>query len=125
MPRLWRRCCDYARRMTRIVLPLTTTAHEERDGVKGHYVNLLPFLRLIGMLHLQHSDGATLDLRVTSVLLLRTTMEFVVDHVDIAGARHIGGGVIRFLRARHCSHAHAQALRRQEAELERSKARLE
>jgi len=95
---------DYEKGLTKIVLPLTDNAHEERDREKGRYVNLLPFLRHIDMLHIQHSDGTMFDLQVTSNTLLGTANGFAVDHVVIDGVRHVSGGAIRFLRARHRDH---------------------
>ena len=94
----------YTKGLTKIVLPLTANAGEERDGEKGRYANLLPFLRHIDVLHIEHSDATTFDLRVTPKILLRTANEYVIDHVVITGARHVIGGTIRFLRARHCDH---------------------
>jgi hypothetical protein len=95
---------NYEKGLTKIVLPLTHNAREERDGEKGHFANLLPFLRHIDMLHIQHSDGVKFDLQVTSNALLGTANGFTVDHVVIDGVRHVSGGAIRFLRARHCDH---------------------
>jgi hypothetical protein len=57
------------------------------------------------MLHIEHSDGERLDLQVTSSNLLSTANGFAVDHVVIDGVRHVSGGAIRFLRARHFDHA--------------------
>jgi hypothetical protein len=96
---------DYAKRLTKIVLPLTATVREERDGERGRYANLLPFLRHIDRLRLEHSDGtAPLDLRVTPKTMLSTAAGYVIDRVVIEGARHVAGGTIQFLRARHSGH---------------------
>ena len=95
---------DYEKGSTRIVLPLNSDAHEEHDGDKGRYVNLLPFLRYINALHIQHSDSTKLDLRVTSNTLLRTANGYIVDLVAIEGVRHVSGDTIQFLRARHGDH---------------------
>jgi hypothetical protein len=95
---------DYTKGLTKVVLPLTASSHEERDGERGRFANLLPFLRHVDKVHLLHSDGTRLDLRVTSKTLLRTTKEYVVDQVFIEGARHVAGGTIRFLRARQSGH---------------------
>jgi hypothetical protein len=95
---------DYEKGVTKIILPLANNAAEERDGEKGHYVNLLPFLRHIDTLHVQQSDGSNFNLQATSNTILRTTDGFVVDHVVIHGVRHVSGGTIRFLRARHREH---------------------
>jgi hypothetical protein len=96
---------NYEKGVTEIVLPLAHNAREERDGEKGRYVNLLPFLRYIDRLHIQNSDGLQVDLQVISKTLLNTANGFVVDQVVIEGARHVSGGAIRYLRARHCDHA--------------------
>ena len=96
---------NYEKRLTKIVLPLTDNAHEEHDGENGRFVNLLPFLRHIDRLHIQNSDGTQFDLQVTSKTLLNTANGFVVDQVVIDGVRHVPGGAIRFLRARHREHA--------------------
>ena len=95
---------DYTKDLTKILLPLAASAREERDGERGRFANLLPFLRHIDMLHLLHADGSRFDLRVTSETLLRTATGYLVDRVSIEGARHVAGGTIRFLRVRHRDH---------------------
>jgi hypothetical protein len=96
---------DYAKGLTKIVLPLTANGREEHDGERGRYANLLPFLRHIDLLRLEHSDGTMrLDLRVTPKTILSTAAGYVIDRVVIEGARHVGGGTIQFLRARHSGH---------------------
>jgi hypothetical protein len=96
---------DYEKGVTQIVLPLAHNAREERDGEKGRYVNLLPFLRHIDRLHIRNSDATQFDLQVISKTLLNTANGFVVDQVVIDGVRQVSGGAIRFLRARHREHA--------------------
>jgi hypothetical protein len=82
---------DYAKGLTKIVLPLTANGREEHDGERGRYANLLPFLRHIDLLRLEHSDGTMrLDLRVTPKTILSTAAGYVIDRVVIEGARHVG-----------------------------------
>ena len=95
---------DWEKGQTRIVLPLITGAPEERDSVRGRYANLLPFLRNVGDLRVEHSDGTSLDLKTTSRRMLCTTDGHQVDHVEISGVTHASGGVIRLLRGRHDGH---------------------
>ena len=95
---------DCERGQTRIVLPLIASALEERDGARGRYANLLPFLRNVEDLRVEHSDGTSLSLKTTSRRLLRTADGYQVDHVEISGVTHASAGVIRLLRARHDGH---------------------
>ena len=95
---------DYERGQTRIVLPLIPGAREERDGERGRYANLLPFLRNIEDVRVEHSDGTLLDLKTTSRTVLRTTDGYQVDHVEIKGANRASGDTIRLLRVRHDGH---------------------
>ena len=95
---------DYERGQTRIVLPLTTDAPEERDGERSRYANLLPFLRNVRDVRVEHSDGTSLALQTTSRKMLRTTDGYQVDHVEISDATHAAGDTIRLLRVRHDGH---------------------
>ena len=95
---------DWERGQTQIVLPLIAGAREERDGERGRYANLLPFLRNVGDLRVEHSDGTSLDLKTTSRRMLRTNDGYQVDHVEISGATHAPGDTIRLLRVRHDGH---------------------
>jgi hypothetical protein len=94
----------YAKDLTKIVLPLTPDVVEQSDGKSGRYANLVPFLRQIAELCVQHSDGSSLSLRVTTKGVLRTSDEHMVDLVEIAGAQHTPEGSIRILRVRHPDH---------------------
>ena len=95
---------DCEREQTRVVLPLITGAREEHDGERGRYANLLPFLRNVGDLRVEHSDGTSLGLKTTSRRMLRTTDGYQVDHVEISGATHASEDTIRLLRVRHDGH---------------------
>lgn len=95
---------QYERGQTRIVLPLTADAREERDGERGHYANLLPFLRNVGELRIEHSDGTALDLKTTSRKVLHTTEGYEVDRLTISHTTHASGRTVRLLRVRHCNH---------------------
>ena len=87
------------------VLPLITDAREERDGERSRYANLLPFLRNVGDVRVEHSDGTSLDLQTTSRRILRTTDGYQIDHVEISGATHAARrNTIRLLRVRHDGH---------------------
>ena len=57
---------DYEKGQTVIVLPLTANAREECDGEHGRYVDMLPFLRNVGELGVEYSDGRSLTLKTTS-----------------------------------------------------------
>lgn len=95
---------DCEKGQTRIVLPLITGAPEELHSVRGRYANLLPFLRNVGDLRVEHSDGTSLGFKTTSRRMLCTTDGHQVDHVEISGVNHASGGVIRLLRGRHDGH---------------------
>jgi hypothetical protein len=95
---------DDVKGLTKIVLPLTPDAREERDSERGRFANLLPFLRQVDEVRIQQSDGNSLELKVTSQGALRTADEYLVDRVEVAGASHVPGGVIRLLRVRHPRH---------------------
>jgi hypothetical protein len=100
---------DYVRGTTKIVLPLIAKAREEGDGERGSYADLLPFLRHIDVLRLEHSDGMSFELRATATKLLSTAAGYEVDRVTIdrvisGGARGVPGRTITFLRARHSGH---------------------
>jgi hypothetical protein len=92
---------DYVRGATKIVLPLIAEAKEERDGERGSYAELLPFLRHIDMLRLEHSDGMQFDLHSAATHLRRTATDYEVDRVTL---ERIPGGTITFLRAKHSGH---------------------
>jgi hypothetical protein len=94
----------YEKALTKIVLPLRPQVPEERDGKRGRYANLMPFLRQVDAVRVQHSDGDSVDLRVTSKAVLHTTDGYMVDRVEIVGARHVAGGTVRLLRVRHPDH---------------------
>ena len=96
---------DYERGQTRVVLPLIADAREERDGERSRYANLLPFLRNVGDVRVEHSDGTSLDLQTTSRRILRTTDGYQIDHVEISGATHAARrNTIRLLRVRNDGH---------------------
>lgn len=92
---------EYVRGATKIVLPLIAEAKEERDGERGSYADLLPFLRHIDVLHLEHSDGTRFNLHSTATNVLRTAAGYEVDRVTLD---RIPGGTITFLRAKHSGH---------------------
>jgi hypothetical protein len=94
---------DYEKGETVIVLPLVADAREERDGEPGRYANMLPFLRNIGELGIEHSDGTSLKLKTTSRKVLRTVEGYEVDRVEIGGTQ-VGGAAIRLLRVRCAGH---------------------
>ena len=95
---------EYEKEQTRIVLPLTAAAREERDGERGRFANLLPFLRQVDAVRIEHSDGNSVALQRTSRTVLPTREGYRVDRVEIAGATHVSGGVIRLLRVRNENH---------------------
>jgi len=100
---------DYVRGTTKIVLPLIAEAKEERDGEIGSYADLLPFLRHIDTLHVEHSDGTRFDLHSTAKNLLRTATGYEVDRVTLdriasEGDRRIPRASITLLRAKHSGH---------------------
>ena len=83
---------------------LDDDAREERDGERGRYANLLPFLRNVQDLRVEYSDGTSLSLRTTSRRILHTTDGYQADYVEIRGATHVLGDTIRLLRVRHDGH---------------------
>ena len=95
---------DCERGQTQIVLPLIAGAREERDGERGRYANLMPFLRNVEDLRVEYSDRTSLGLKTTARRMLRTTDGYQVDHVEISGATHASGDTIRLLRVRHDGH---------------------
>jgi hypothetical protein len=95
---------DYEKEQTVIVLPLIADAREERDGDRGRYVNMLPFLRNVGELGVEHSDGTSLHLKTTSRKALHTVDGYEVDRIEISGATHVAGDAIRLLRVRCTGH---------------------
>jgi hypothetical protein len=94
----------YEKELTKVVLRLRPEVAEEHDGMRGRYASLIPFLRRIDGVRVEHSDGDRLDLRVTSKTVLRTTDGYMVDRVEIGGAAHVPGAIVRFLRVRHPDH---------------------
>jgi hypothetical protein len=94
----------YEKGQTVIVLPLTAGAREERDGEHGRYVNMLPFLRNVEELGVEHSDGSSLNLKTTARRVLRTVDGYEVDRIEISGATHVAGDTIRLLRVRCTTH---------------------
>ena len=101
---------DYTKGLTTILLPLTATAREERDGEGGSFADLVPFLRHINEVHLLHSDAVSFGLRVTPDVLLPTKSGHVVEIVSIDVASHGAGRTIRLLRVRHREHEGQLAL---------------
>lgn len=96
---------DYEKGQTVIVLPLTADTREERDDECGRYVNMLPFLRNVGELGVEYSDGTSLNLKTTLRRVLRTVEGYEVDRIEISGATHMAGDAIRLLRVRTTHHA--------------------
>ena len=96
--------CDWEREQTRIDLPLIAGAREERDGERGRYVNLLPFLRNVEDVRVEHLDATSVYFRTTSRTVLPTTDGYHVDHVEISGATQLSGDTIQLLRVRHETH---------------------
>jgi hypothetical protein len=97
----------YEKGLTKVVLPLASDVVEERDsanGAKGRYANLVPFLRQIDNLGIEHSDGSSHELLVDAEIVLRTADEYQVDRVAIRGLQHVPGGAISLLRVRHPNH---------------------
>ena len=92
---------DWEKGKTQIVLPLIAGAREERDGERGRYANLLPFLRNVRDLRVEHSDGTSLDLKTTPRRILRTTDGYQIDHVEISGTTYTSDDTIRLLRVRN------------------------
>lgn len=90
--------------LTRIVLPLIEAACEERDGMRDRYLNLIPFLRQIDLVGVEHSDGESLTLKTSSRTVLRTGEQYQVEGVEIRGATQVTGEVVRLLRVRHEEH---------------------
>ena len=95
---------DYEKGQTVIVLPLTADAREERDGERGRYVDMLPFLRNVGELGVEYSDGTSLNLKTTSRRALCTNEGYEVDRIEITGATHVTGDAIHLLRVRCTGH---------------------
>ena len=52
----------YEKELTKVVLPLRPEVLEEHDGKRGRYASLVPFLRQIDGVRVEHSDGESLDL---------------------------------------------------------------
>jgi hypothetical protein len=95
---------DYEREQTLIVLPLTGDAHEERNRERGRYANMMPFLRRVDEIGVDHSDGTSLSLKMTSRSVLRTIEGYEVDRIEISGATEAPGGSVRLLRVRCTGH---------------------
>lgn len=95
---------DYEKGLTRIVLPLTADAREERDGEHGRFADLVPFLRHVSEVHVEHFDKTSVDLKTMSQAELRTKDGYEVDRVEIKRLTHVSGGALRLLRVRHVKH---------------------
>ena len=95
---------EYEREQTRIVLPLTPGAREDRDRERERFANLLPFLRKVDDLRIDHSDGSTLNLKTTSREVLRTADGHFADRVGIESSEDASDGAIALLRVRHRDH---------------------